>query len=280
MQKIITFFIAMVLTLGAFSASGQIIRRKSDALCARDSVAYIIVGRDTIPEILGQRNFGRFDRGLDNHMFVPKGKFGFGMTAQYGELQSADIQLLSVLRDVDFKGKLYSIKPYICYFFRHNQSLGMRLNYTHGFADLDKVSINVMDDMNFSFTDLYYGQTSMSASAFYRYFIGLDKVRRFGMFNEVDLAFGGGSSDFKRMYDGELRHTHTVSTHGALTFSPGVSVFMEKFAAFNVSFGVFGIDWQADRQSTNGVDEGKRVSSGANFRFNIFNINFGLMVVI
>jgi hypothetical protein len=28
------------------------------------------------------------------------------------------------------------------------------------------------------------------------------------------------------------------------------------------------------------VDEGSRVSSGANFRFNIFNINFGMAVVI
>ena len=35
-----------------------------------------------------------------------------------------------------------------------------------------------------------------------------------------------------------------------------------------------------EKQATNGVDEGSRFTSGANFRFNIFNINFGLMVVI
>ncbi len=35
-----------------------------------------------------------------------------------------------------------------------------------------------------------------------------------------------------------------------------------------------------EHQWTDGVDEGSRFTSGANFRFNIFNINFGMMVVI
>lgn len=57
-------------------------------------------------------------------------------------------------------------------------------------------------------------------------------------------------------------------------------MFIQDYVSFNVSFGVFGINYQHERQSTDGVDEGSRTTSGANFRFNIFNINFGLMVVI
>lgn len=49
---------------------------------------------------------------------------------------------------------------------------------------------------------------------------------------------------------------------------------------FNVSFGVFGLHVTHDKQYTNGVDEGSRTSSGANFRFNLFNINFGIGVSI
>jgi hypothetical protein len=47
-----------------------------------------------------------------------------------------------------------------------------------------------------------------------------------------------------------------------------------------VSFGVFGVKFRNEHQKTDGVDEGSRFTSGANFKFNIFNINFGLMVVI
>ena len=57
-------------------------------------------------------------------------------------------------------------------------------------------------------------------------------------------------------------------------------MFIQDYVSFNVSFGVFGLKWRHERQSTDGIDEGSRTTSGANFRFNIFNINFGLMVVI
>ena len=44
------------------------------------------------------------------------------------------------------------------------------------------------------------------------------------------------------------------------------------------TFGVFGLKVHKESQSTNGEPDGSRVTSGANFRFNIFNINFGLGV--
>ncbi len=66
----------------------------------------------------------------------------------------------------------------------------------------------------------------------------------------------------------------------ALNFSPGLCVFIMDYVSFNVSFGVFGVKVHNERQSTDGVDEGSRFSSGANFKFNIFNINFGMAVFI
>lgn len=52
------------------------------------------------------------------------------------------------------------------------------------------------------------------------------------------------------------------------------------YLSFNVSFGVFGLHFTKEDQTTNNVDEGSRVSSGANFKFNLFNISFGLGVHI
>ena len=100
------------------------------------------------------------------------------------------------------------------------------------------------------------------------------------MFNEVSLEFLAGSSRFKRPYDGKPRDTRTTITQGSLNFSPGLSVFIQENVAFNVSFGIFGIKFRKERQTTDGVDEGSRFTSGANFRFNIFNISLGMMVVI
>ena len=240
----------------------------------------VIVGADTVSIIIPQRNFGRYDRGLFNFLFIPKGQWAFGLTASYGEFGTEDIQVLSVLKDFDFKGKLYSIKPSVSYFIGNNQSLGLKFNYTRGYADLNSLVVDIDDDINFSLHDVSYYAQTYTASIFYRTYIGLSTMKRFALFNDVDLSFGSGSSRFKRYYNDQLRDTRTTITEASLNFSPGVCVFIQDYVSFNVSFGVFGVKLRNEKQRTNDVEEGSRFTSGANFKFNIFNINFGIGVHI
>lgn len=240
----------------------------------------VIVGNDTVSIIMPERNFGRYDRGLFNYLYVPKGQWAFGLTASYGEFDADDVQLLSVLRDFDFKGKIYSIKPSVSYFFKNNQSLGVKFNYTNGEAELSGMTVDFDDDLNFSLKDVSYQARSYAASIFYRNYIGLSNMKRFAVFNEVDLSLGGGSSRFRRYYNDELRDTRTSIFEASLNFSPGLCVFIMDNVNFNVSFGVFGLHFRNEEQETNDVDEGSRFTSGANFKFNLFNINFGIGVHI
>ncbi len=276
MRTIVFLLIAMV---AAASASAQDIVRKKD-IHRPDSTERVIVDGDTVSIVLPERNFGRFDRGLFNYIFIPKGTWGFGITASYGELKTDDVSILSYVSDFDFKGKMYSLRPYVSYFIRSNQAVGLKFNYSRGFADLDHLAVDFDDDLNFNIHDISYHQESFGVSAFYRNYIGLGRGGRFGIFNEVDATVMSGSSRFKRPYADEMRDTRTSMTEASLNFSPGLCVFIQEWLSFNVSFGVFGLKYKHEHQVTNGVDEGSRDTSGANFRFNIFNINFGLMVVI
>ncbi len=276
--KTLALLLALAFACGSMQA--QTITRKKDKAADTTEIEKVIVAGDTVEMVIPQRNLGRFDRGLFNYIFIPRNKWGFGITASYGELQTQDIQVLSMLKDFDFKGKMYSINPSVSYFFRSNQSVGLKFNYTRGIADLANMSFDFDGDMSFTIKDVSYYQQSFAVSTFYRNYVGLDTHGRFGVFNEVDLAFGSGSSRFKRLYAGEPRDTRTIITQGSLNFSPGVCVFIQEYVSFNISFGVFGLKWRKEHQTTDGVDEGSRVTSGANFRFNLFNINFGLMVVI
>ena len=278
-KLLLTAFVAITAAAG-FSASAQQVVRKKLAPVTPDMDELVIVGNDTVPIVIPERNFGRYDRGLYNYLFIPKGKWSFGLTASYGELNTDDVQVLSILSDIDFKGKMYSVKPFISYFIRNNQSIGIRFNYSRGIGDLNNLAMDFDEDLSFSIRDVSYYTQSYSTSLFYRNYIGLNKSKRFGIFNEVDVTVGSGSSRFKRIYDGEPKDTRTTITQGSLNFSPGVCVFIQEYVAFNVSFGVFGLNFKREHQLTDGVDEGSRFTSGANFRFNIFNINFGLMVVI
>lgn len=277
-----------VLTLGVqpiVARKGHVVRKTellADSIELKqfqDSMR-VIVGKDTVSMIIPEQNFGRYDRGLYNYLFIPKGCWAFGLTASYGELNTDDVQVLSMLNNIDFKGKIYSIKPSISYFIRNNQSIGLRFDYSRGTADLENLALDFDEDLSFAIKDVSYYTQSFTIATTYRNYVGLGIDKRFAVFNEVDLAFTSGSSRFKRLFNDEPKDTRTIVNQVSLNFSPGVCVFIQDNAAFNVSFGVFGLKLRKEHQSTDGIDEGSRFTSGANFRFNIFNINFGLLIVI
>lgn len=260
-------------------AKGKKIQLDSTALSPEILAQRVIVGGDTVPVIIPEKNYGRFDRGLYNFLIIPRGQWTFGLTASYGEFNSKDVEVLSLIKDLDIGIKAYSLRPSIGYFFRNNQSIGLTFNYVRQEAELNNLGIE-FDGSDINISDVSYYGSSYSMALVYRNYIGLGTMKRFAIFNEVSLEFGGGSSRFKRLYGGEIRDTRTALTKASLNFSPGVCVFVMDYMSFNVSFGVFGINLRNEKQRTNGEDEGSRFTSGANFRFNIFNINFGLAVHI
>lgn len=265
--KIFTLVLATIMTL-------------NNTATASDGEQRVIVGNDTVSMVIPEKNYGRYDRGLKNYLYIPKGDWAFGLTASFGEFDADDVQILSVMKDFDFKGNIYSIKPSASYFFKNNQSIGVKLNYTSADADLGHLSVDFDDDLNFEIKDVTYDCRIYSASVFYRRYIGLGLDKRFAIFNETALNIGGGESRFKRYYNNVLSDTRTDIFEASLNFSPGVCMFIMDNVSINVSFGVLGLYLRDEHQKTNGVDEGSRFSSGANFKFDLFSINFGIGVHI
>ena len=226
----------------------------------------VIVGKDTVSIILPERNYGRYDRGLYNFLFIPKGQWEIGLTASYGEFDISDYQVLDLLSDIDMKLKGYSVNPEVSYFFKHNQSLGLRFYLTKYEGGIGSLKADIDEDMNFNLSGVNYLSTTYSMSAFYRHYLGLGKSGRFGIFNEVAFKLGGGDSFFTRNYDSVPKVTKTNIFQFGLDFSPGLCVYVQEYVSFNVSFGVFGLNMRKERQWTDGVEDGSRFTSGANFQ--------------
>lgn len=246
----------------------------------------VIVGNDTISQVLKSRNLGRYDRGLSNFLFIPKGAWQLGITASYGKFSTEDLQLLDMVSDLDLGISTFSIKPYVSYFIRNNLSVGMRFGYTNSKAKIESMNVDFDEDLNFALDNVYYNNESYTAAIFARQYYGLGRQGRFGIFNEMELAFSSGNADFHRNYDSKPKSTHSTYMDARINFSPGLCVFIMENVSFNISLGVFGFYMRNEKQRTamdNPADaelypdeNGTRFSSGANFRFNIFNINFGL----
>lgn len=233
---------------------------------------------DTVPMVLKDLKLGRYDRGLFNFLFVPKGMWILGLTASYGKFSTADLELFDVVTDVDISAHAFSIKPYFSYAFKNNVTAGLRLEYTNIRGDVGSFGLDIDEDMSFNIHDVMYRSESYSAALLLTQYIGLTRRGRFGVFNEAQLKLTSGTSDFNRPFDGNMRQTHNSNFQASLTYSPGVCVYVMPQLSCNLSFGVFGFYINHTRQWENGERTGSRTTSGANFRFNIFNISFGLAV--
>lgn len=235
---------------------------------------------DSIPLAIPTKRLGRFDRKLYNWLIYPKGLWHFGLSANYGELSTEDSEFLSLIQDVDLKGTIYSIKPSVSYFIRNNVCVGMRLAFTKGDMGINSFKVDIDEDMSFNLHDIKYSSDSYAAAVFIQQYFGLSRRSRFAVFNEAELSVGMGSNHFIRPFDGELKDTRTKTQSFNINYSPGVSIMVMKNAAFNLSFGVLGFHLKNEKQWENGEESGSRFTSGVQFRFNIFNINLGVAIII
>ncbi|MDE6548406.1 MAG: hypothetical protein K2L22_05360 [Muribaculaceae bacterium] len=235
---------------------------------------------DSIPMALPTKRLGRFDRKLYNWLIYPKGVWHISLTANYGELSTDDSEFLSLIQDVDLKGKIYSVKPSVSYFLRNNLCVGLRLAFTKGEMGINSFKVDIDEDMSFDLHDIKYNSDSYAAAVFIQQYFGLSRRGRFAVFNEAEVSVGTGSSHFIRPFDGVIRDTRTKTQSFNINYSPGVSIMMMKNAAFNLSFGIFGFHLKDEKQWENGEEAGSRFTSGINFRFNLFNINFGVSIII
>lgn len=235
---------------------------------------------DSIPMAIPTKRLGRYDRKLYNWLIYPKGLWHIGLSANYGELSTDDSEFLSLIDDVDLGGTIYSIKPSVSYFFSNNLCAGLRLAYTKGKMDVNSFNVEIDDDISFNLNDISYLSESYSAAVYLQQYFGLSRRGRFAVYNEIELEVGTGNTHFTRPFDGDIRETRTKTQRLNINYSPGVSVMVMKNAGINLSFGVFGFHMRKDRQWENGEQSGDRLTSGINFKFNIFNINFGVCVII
>lgn len=233
---------------------------------------------DTIPE---KKFLGRiYNRGVTNHLFVKRHTWMTGLTVTHGQYDSEDIEFLSVLKDFDCKARLFSVNPFVGYFIRENVCIGIKFGYQNIYASLGNISIDIDDDMSFTLKDMSFEEELFKTTIFHRSYVGLDKGKRFGLFNETSLSFNTGSSRYQRGSEENRRDTRTQIREVHIGLNPGATVFIMENVSAELSFGVVGFRYREEKQSTNGEESGWRKSSGANFKINLLNISIGIVAYI
>ena len=273
------YICVMVVLAGVQTLSAQ----QRDTIIMRDTIYLDKAELERKKDIVENTNLvrikpiGRFDRGIVSYRFVPKKKWIGGLTFSYVNFDSDDSRLLfSMLKDFDCNFKTFSVKPFAGYAIKDNVVVGVKLGYNHTIADLGNISLNIDDDSNFSLSNMRYAEDLYSFGLFHRSYVGLDRGKLFGLFNETTLTYLNGTSSFARGEGAEYKRTDTTINELHLGINPGVAVFITQNVCAELSFGVVGFKYRSEKQSNNLGETGKRRTSGADFKINLFNINIGL----
>lgn len=230
-------------------------------------------------DLLRIKMVGGFVVALMNYRFMPLKENGGLVRIFLWDYNSEDSKLLfTYLDDFDFEARTINVAPFIGYFFKDNQVVGVKLGYKHTDGHLGNVSFKIDDDVNFTLKELKLKEELYNCTFFHSSYIGLDPGKRFGLFNETNLRLGFGHSEFTRGSGESLKNTKTNIFEAQLGINPGVAVFIMQNVSVECSVGVIGLKYRKESQVNNLGEKGSRTNGGANFKINLFDINLGLTI--
>lgn len=255
----------------------------SNGILTQEEWNYIVRQRefasDTVP--VKQRSSERKrKRMITNYRFVAKGDVAAGLAVSFANYETEDSQLFSLIEDFSGSVSAFSIKPFVAYFYNHNSCVGVKFANAKIDADLSSLYVDIDEDLNMELGRTGFSYMSNSISLIHRSYVGLDRGHRFGLFNETSLGYTWGDMNYLRNLATGPAETKTQIQELRLGLNPGLSVFvMDKFTV-EASVGIAGLKMSRKRQTTNGERSGWRETLGMDYKFNIFNIQIGLVAYL
>lgn len=221
----------------------------------------------------------QFSRDLEQIAFVPKGQWLAGVSVNYSQSSQDNYQFLVV---ENLNGDTYSFKvsPTVMYSFHDNLAAGGRFAYQRQRTKLDAASIVLDSETSYDIDNLYSISQNYFGTLCFRNYISLGKSTRFGLFNEVQMQFGGGQSKLVNGSDDDITGTFEKSFKFNVGLAPGVVMFLNNYSAIEVNVGVLGFNYNHTRSTTDQIYIANRTAKSANFKINLFSITFGMMFYI
>lgn len=217
----------------------------------------------------------KFQRGLEQISFVPKGQWITGVSVSFSQSNQDNYQFFII---EDISGDMYTFKvsPMLMYCFKDNLAAGGKFAYTRTRTRLDQARVVLDSENDYTVDNLYLISQNYSAMACFRNYLSLGRSHRFGFFNEVQMQWGGGQSKIVNGRGADLSGTYDKNWNVNVGLAPGMIMFLNNYSAIEVNVGVLGFNYTHTTSLTDQIYEANRESKQANFKINLFSITFGV----
>lgn len=216
-----------------------------------------------------------FKRNLEQSSFIPKGQWITGVSVSYTQSSQDNYQFLIV---EGINGDTYSFKvaPMLMYAFKDNLAAGGRIGYKRTLTKLNSADVKLSSEDSFDIDNLYSLSHTYYATASFRNYISFGKNKRFGMFNEVQLEYGGGQSKLCTGSGDDVTGTFSTTHSIDVGLAPGLIVFLNNYSALEVNVGVLGFNYSSTKSKRDQIYVSSYNHKSANFKINLFSIMFGV----
>lgn len=228
---------------------------------------------------LGTHAQEHFKRGLEQISFLPKGQWIGGVSVSYSQSDFENYQFL-IVENLNGDTYTFKVSPMVMFCFKDNLAAGGRLSYSRSRTRLDGASLVLGADTSYDVDNLYSISHNYHGTAMFRNYISLGKSMRFGFFNEVDLSLGGGQSKLVNGTGDELTGTYERNFNLNIGLTPGIIMFLSNYSAIEVSIGVLGFNYTHTHSISDQIYQAERNRKSANFRINLFSVQFGVAFYI
>lgn len=220
-----------------------------------------------------------FKRELAQVSFVPKGALVAGVSVNYSHSDQDNYQFL-IIENLSGDSYSFKVSPTVMFCFKDNFTAGGRFSYSRSQTRLDNADIIIDSETDHNIDKLFRVSQSYLGTGLMRMYVSLGKTTRFGLFNEVQLAIGGGQSKITNGQGKDFTGTYERNFQFHVGLAPGLSCFLNNYSAIEVNVGVLGFNYTHSRAVTDRIHVAKTNANHANFNINLFSITFGVMFYI
>lgn len=216
-----------------------------------------------------------FSRDIESVVFVPKGQWITGVSVSYATSTQNKYQFL-IFEDLTGDTYSFKISPMVLYAVAPDLALGGRFSYARSLTKLEKADIVLDSETDYSLDHLYRLSHNYYGTIMMRNYFSIGKSKRFGFFNELQLQLGGGQSKLTTGVGSTLTGTYERNFSLDVGLAPGLCLFLNNYSALEVNIGVLGFSYTATKAIKDQIFVSHRNSKSANFRINLFSIQFGV----
>lgn len=217
----------------------------------------------------------KFTRGLEQISFIPKGQWITGVSVSYSQSSQDNYQFF-IIENLNGDTYTFKVSPMLMYAFADNLAAGGRMAYSRQRTQLDKAQVVLDSETSYDVDHLYSISHNYYATAAFRNYISLGSSTRFGLFNEVQMQFGGGQSKLESGQGVDYTGTFEKNFSFNIGLAPGLVAFLNNYSAIEVNVGVLGFNYHHTKSTTDRIYVANRTTKSANFKINLFSITFGV----